>query len=106
MVDRDGEDVLEHDLEVAPSEDEEESDPRRDLRAEAVSTRHLLTHQPKNRYCKAFIRCKMQPTPCKRGASSNMVPGQISKVTFVLATTLLPMTSCLRVLMVKKNRLC
>ena len=74
IVDHDGEDVLEHGLEVASSGDEEEPDPRRDLRVEAVSTRRLLTHQPKNRYCKACLRCKMQRTPCKRGASSNYGP--------------------------------
>ena len=51
MVDHDGGDVLENGLEVTSSDDEEELDPRRDLRAEAVSTRHLLAHQPKNRYC-------------------------------------------------------
>ena len=59
------------DIESNSSDDEVEPDPRRDLRAEALSTKHLLTHQPKNRYCKACTRCKMQRTPCKRGASSN-----------------------------------
>ena len=53
------------------SDDDVDPDPRRDLRAEALSTKHLLIHQPKNRYCKACTRCKMQRTPCKRGASSN-----------------------------------
>ena len=59
------------DIEDNPSDDEVEPDPRRDLRAGAISTRHLLTHQPKNRYCKACTRCKMQRTPCRHGASSS-----------------------------------
>ena len=59
------------DIEDNTSDDEVEPDPRRDLRAEAISTRHLPTHQPKNRYCKACTRCKMQGTPCGRGASSS-----------------------------------
>ena len=52
-------------------EDDVDSDPRRDLRAEATSIRHLLIRRPKNRYCKACIRCKMQRSPCRRGASSH-----------------------------------
>ena len=61
------------DLENDSSDDEVEPDPRRDLRAEAISTKHLLTRQPKNQYVlysKACTRCKMQPTPCRRCASS------------------------------------
>ena len=57
--------------ERASSDDDVNPDPRRDLRAEAISNKHLLTHQPKNRYCKACTQCKMQRTPCRRGASSN-----------------------------------
>ena len=59
------------DIEDNSSDDEVEPDPRRDPRAEAISTRHLLIHQPKNRYCNACTRCKMQRTPCRRGASSS-----------------------------------
>jgi hypothetical protein len=34
--------------------------PPRDLRADAVSVRHLLTHKPKNKYCDSCNRGKMQ----------------------------------------------
>ena len=60
--------------ELTSSDDGGEPDPRPDLRTEAISPRHLLIHQPKDRYCKACIRCKMQRTPCKRGASSKYGP--------------------------------
>ena len=56
------------DIDDYSSGDEIEPDPRRDLRAEAVSTKHLLIHQPKNRYCNACTHCKVQRTPCRRGA--------------------------------------
>ena len=59
------------DIESNSSDDGVEPGPCRDLRADALSTKHLLTHHPKNRYCKACARCKMLRTPCKHGASSN-----------------------------------
>ena len=34
--------------------------PPRDLRADAVSVRHMLTHKPKNKYCDSCNRGKMQ----------------------------------------------
>ena len=83
-------------LETSSSDDDGEPDPRHDLhRAEAISTRHLVPHQPNNRYCKACIRCKMQCAPCRRGASSSYGPkpdkfGDIC----TLAITSLPATSC------------
>jgi hypothetical protein len=69
-----GADTTECDESVSSSDDEIDHESRRDLRAEALSIRHLLTHQPKNKYCKACTRCKMQRTPCKRGASSSYGP--------------------------------
>ena len=39
-------------LETSSSDDDGELDPGRDLRAGGISIPHLLSHQPKNRYCK------------------------------------------------------
>ena len=38
----------------------------RDLKAEAVSVTHLMTHTPKNPYCSACQRSKVQRKPCRR----------------------------------------
>ena len=38
----------------------------RDLKAEAVSVTHLMTHTPKNPYCAACQRSKVQRKPCRR----------------------------------------
>ena len=43
-----------------PVEDEAERKKRRDLRAEAKSTRHLLTHKPFNPYCPGCLSGKMR----------------------------------------------
>ena len=40
--------------------------PRPDLRAEALSVEHLLTHTPKNPYCPSCIRAKMSRKPARR----------------------------------------
>ena len=48
--------------------------PGRDLRAEAVSREHLMTHMPKNKYCPACQRAKMQHKPCRSGSSLGPVP--------------------------------
>ena len=38
----------------------------RALKAEAVSVTHLMTHTPKNPYCAACRRAKVQRKPCRR----------------------------------------
>jgi hypothetical protein len=38
----------------------------RDLKAEAVSLQHLMTHTPKNPHCAVCQRAKMQRAPCRR----------------------------------------
>ena len=85
-------------------EDDGDSDPLRDLRAEAISTRHLLTHRPKNRYCKACVRCKMQRSPCRLVLHPTMALSLRSLVTFALATISLPTMNCLVAFMAKKKR--
>jgi hypothetical protein len=46
----------------------------RDLKAEAVSREHLMTHMPKNKYCPACQRAKMQHKPCRSGSSLGPAP--------------------------------
>ena len=41
---------------------------RRDLKAEANSTRHLLTHTPFNKYCDACNYAKLQEKSHRKGA--------------------------------------
>ena len=43
---------------------------RRDLKADAVSMRHLLTHKPKNPYCESCVRGKMLNIKKFKGAFS------------------------------------
>ncbi len=45
---------------------EEEDQPIRDLRKEAKSLQHLMTHMPKNKYCRACQRAEMQEKPCRQ----------------------------------------
>ncbi len=45
-------------LEGAPNVDAD-ADGRRDLKAEAKSTAHILRHMPFNKYCETCIRAKM-----------------------------------------------
>ena len=55
--------AAQEEAEQAPAEEdqsEEAQATRKDLRAEAKSLRHLLTHQPKNPYCDACTRAKMR----------------------------------------------
>ena len=57
------------------SEDDEldwgtDSDGRDDLKREALSIRHQLTHVPKNRYCPACLRAKMVRKHARRSKSS------------------------------------
>ena len=49
-----------------PIPDEGWERPRRDLKAEAKSPHHLLTHMPMNPYCEACQRAKMQRAPARR----------------------------------------
>ena len=52
------------------SEDDDDADDvgvPRDLKAEAVSLRHLMTHMPKNPWCPACQRAKMQRRSCRTG---------------------------------------
>ena len=55
-------------LEGVPPEDVVEKGPTgtRDLKAEAASLRHLMTHTPKNPWCPVCQSAKMQRKPCKR----------------------------------------
>ena len=46
----------------------------RDLKAEAVSREHLMTHMPKNKWCPACQRAKMQHKACRKGSSLGPVP--------------------------------
>jgi len=48
--------------------------PHRDLKAEAVSIEHLMTHLPKNPHCTSCQRSKMQRKPCRRGAGLGKRP--------------------------------
>ena len=43
----------------APVESDAKRKMRRDLKADALSPRHLLTHKPKNPYCDSCVRGKM-----------------------------------------------
>ena len=43
-----------------------DSDGRNDLRLEALSVHHQLTHVPKNKYCPACVRAKMLRKPARR----------------------------------------
>ena len=43
----------------APVESDAQRKMRRDLKADALSPRHLLTHKPKNPYCDSCVRGKM-----------------------------------------------
>jgi hypothetical protein len=53
----------------------ESSDPPgRDLKAEAVSREHLMTHMPKNKWCPACQRAKMQHKACRSGSTLGPVP--------------------------------
>ena len=46
------------------TEDEALVESSRDLRAEATSLSHLLTHMPKNPYCPSRVRATMTARPC------------------------------------------
>ena len=48
--------------------------PGRDLKAEVVSRVHLMTHMPKNKWCPACQRAKMQHKACRSGSSLGLVP--------------------------------
>ena len=43
-----------------------EARPDRDLKAEAESIMHIMTHTPKNPHCAACQRSKVQRKPCRR----------------------------------------
>ena len=62
------------DAEEVSDEDEKDwgtdSDGREDLRREALSLRHQLTHVPKNRYCPACVRAKMIRKQARRSKHS------------------------------------
>ena len=45
---------------AGPDEGEDDANTRRDLKKEAISTRHLLTHTPYNKYCEACKSAKMK----------------------------------------------
>ena len=54
-------------LEDVPDAVVDDSDhPRRDLKAEAVSLKHKLTHTPFNKYCPVCRVAKAQRRPCRR----------------------------------------
>jgi hypothetical protein len=61
-------------VEDAIAEQEEGDPPGRDLKAEAVSREHLMTHMPKNKWCPACQRAKMQHKACRRGSTLGPVP--------------------------------
>ena len=73
----------------APAEDQEEAeedhdddealavDARRDLKAEAKSLKHLMTHMPKNPHCSSCQRAKMTAKPNPRRIAD---PEQAAKV--------------------------
>jgi len=69
--------------EVEDSDDEEDkdwgtdSDGREDLKREALSLRHQLTHVPKNKYCPACMRAKMLRKPARR--SKGKIAEQLQK---------------------------
>ncbi|MCP4242093.1 MAG: hypothetical protein GY772_16170, partial [bacterium] len=46
--------------------EEEEEKKKRDLKVEALSREHLMTHLPKNPWCPACQRAKLQRAPCAR----------------------------------------
>ena len=53
----------------------------RDLKAEARSLRHLLTHHPKNKYCEVCKVAKLTRRPAKRNkAKPDDRPTQFGKI--------------------------
>ena len=47
---------------------------RRDLKAEAISLQHLLTHKPKNPWCTTCSRAKATRRPCRRKSAFGAPP--------------------------------
>ena len=52
--------------ETPPATDDDAIASRRDLKAEAMSLRHLMTHEPKNKWCPICRRAKMMRKPAHR----------------------------------------
>ena len=50
------------------------SEKERDLKKEALSVHHLLTHMPKNRYCAACMKAKMQKAHCRKKKGESLGP--------------------------------
>ena len=50
----------------APPVDDVPEKSERDLKAEAISVTRLMTHTPRNPYCAACQRSKVQRKPCRR----------------------------------------
>ena len=61
-------------VEDVVAEAEDSDPPGRDLKAEAASREHMMTHMPKNKWCPACQRAKMQHKACRRGSSLGPVP--------------------------------
>jgi hypothetical protein len=57
-----------NDVRLPPVAPPVEPDPegRRDLKAEAVSSTHILRHMPYNKYCETCVRAKMLRRPARR----------------------------------------
>ena len=55
-------------------EDEDAAPPNRDLRLEAVSLQHMLTHHPKNPWCAYCTRAKMPRVHCRNKGGTGGPP--------------------------------